>query len=69
MFPARAQSAPSAAVLHYPDIVLVGGKVPTVDDRSGVQEALAIREDRIPKIRSVLTIVGGKVVYEAVPAQ
>ncbi len=43
---AHAQGAPPAAVLHYPDIVLVNGKVVTVDDRFSVREAVAIREDR-----------------------
>ncbi len=80
---AHAQGAPPAAVLHYPDIVLVNGKVVTVDDRFSLREAVAIREDRIlavltedyltvPEdrirtIRAAMTIVGGKVVYEAKP--
>ncbi len=44
---ARAQGGPPAAVLHYPDIVLVNVKVVTVDDRFSIREAVAIREERI----------------------
>ncbi len=43
---AHAQGAPPAAVLHYPGIVLVNGKVVTVDDRFSIHEAVAIREDK-----------------------
>lgn len=43
---AFAQGGPPAAVLHYPDIVLVSGKVVSVDDRFSVHEAVAIRQDK-----------------------
>ena len=44
---ARAQGSPPPAVLHYPDIVLVNGKVVTVDDRFSLHEAVAVREEKI----------------------
>jgi hypothetical protein len=44
---AHAQGSPPAAVLHYPEIVLVNGKIVTVDDRFSTREAVAIREDRV----------------------
>ena len=56
---AHAQGSPPAAVLHYPDMVLVNGKVVTVDDRFSIREAVAIREERIlavgtsPEIRAL----------------
>jgi hypothetical protein len=50
--PAHAQGGPPAAVLHYPDLVLVNGKVVTVDDRFTFAEAVAIREERILAVGS-----------------
>ncbi|MBI3636690.1 MAG: amidohydrolase [Candidatus Rokubacteria bacterium] len=42
---AAAQTPP--AVLHYPELVLVNGKVVTVDDRFRIARAVAVRQDRI----------------------
>lgn len=60
--PARAAAqAPPPAVLHYPDLVLLNGKVVTVDDRFSIQEAVAVREDRILAVGTsaeIRTLVG-----------
>ena len=37
---------PDDRVVHYPDMVVLNGKVVTVDDRSSIQEAVAIRDGR-----------------------
>lgn len=44
---AAAQAPAPAAVLHHPELVLVNGKVVTVDDRFTIQEAVAVRDGRI----------------------
>ncbi len=44
---AHAQTgAPPAAVLHYPDIVLLNAKVVTADERFSIHQAVAIRDGR-----------------------
>ncbi|HEV8640570.1 MAG TPA: amidohydrolase [Methylomirabilota bacterium] len=45
--PAHGQAGVPAALLHYPEIVLLNGKVVTVDDRFSVREAIAIRDGKI----------------------
>jgi predicted amidohydrolase YtcJ len=56
--------------------VLINGKIVTVDSQSYVREAIAVRGGRdymtvpvepIGGIESLLTMVGGKVVYAAGP--
>ncbi|MBI3078210.1 MAG: amidohydrolase family protein [Deltaproteobacteria bacterium] len=42
----HAQTGPPALVLHHPEIVLVNGKVVTVDDRFSIREAVAIRDGK-----------------------
>jgi hypothetical protein len=44
--PGGAQGQP-ALVLHYPELVLVNGKVVTVDDRFSIREAVAVRDGKI----------------------
>jgi hypothetical protein len=49
-----AQAGVRPEVMRYADMVLVNGKIITVDEKFSIRE-----------IRSVMTIVGGKIVYEA----
>ena len=64
----RVYTRGSAWVAHAEDRVgsIEPGKLADVIVLS--DDYLTVSEDRIPQIRSVLTIVGGKVVYESVPA-
>ncbi|OLC31324.1 MAG: hypothetical protein AUH81_18105 [Candidatus Rokubacteria bacterium 13_1_40CM_4_69_5] len=44
---AHGQAGVPAAVLHYPELVLLNGKVVTVDDRFSIREAIAIRDGKV----------------------
>src|SRR2546425_12600525 len=44
---AHGQAGLPAAVLHYPELVLLNGKVVTVDDRFSISEAIAIRDGTV----------------------
>ncbi len=66
--------AAAAAAAQPADLVLVNGRVYTLDANRPWAEGLAIAGDRIaavgtaldvPKHESVLTVVGGKIVYDA----
>ncbi len=49
-------AAPTVARAQAPDIVLVNGKIVTVDDRFTIAQALAIRGQRIVKVGSTAEI-------------
>ena len=53
----EAQQGPAA------DLILTSGKIITVDDQFSIASALAVRGERI------LTIIGGRVVYDAAAEQ
>src|SRR5262249_55293347 len=49
-------AAPFAAAAQAPDVVLVNGKIVTVDDRFTIAQALAIKGERILKVGTTAEI-------------
>lgn len=56
---AQPKSAPvRAEVLHHPDLILINGKIVTVDEKFSIQQAVAIRDEKIFAVGSTSRIKG-----------
>ena len=48
--------AQPSLVIHYPELVLINGKIVTVDDRFSIQEAVAVRDGKILAVGTTASI-------------